>query len=167
MTRVPSILAPWQRDGVLPGRLPQFKTRLTLSVALVRVATWPSILATPPRRHDGLLPRRLILKTTDCGPVQGGPPRFGRSLLYRPIGPAHGLDRAQLRRPRHSPSVSESCPKPSPRLKFSGSAPACATIRGLLAPPFVSRGRPRNANGGECRAGCATRKAARAAQRER
>ena len=45
-----------------------------------------------------LLPRRFSLKTTGRGAVQSGLLRLGRSLLCGPVGPAHGLDRARLRR---------------------------------------------------------------------
>ena len=140
----------------------------------------PSILATPPRRHDGLLPRRLILKTTDCDPVQGDPPRFGQA-------PCAGHDRAQcgasdIRRRARNRAPNRWGPSSSAsRLKSSGSAPATiclhrATIRDSLARTAAStalpvqrerRRAPRcqcNANGGERRAASATRTAASTAQ---
>jgi hypothetical protein len=70
-----------------------------------------------PRRRDALLPKRYPLETTGSGRLWGGLLRIGRLSLCRPVGLAHGLDRAQLRRPSRTqiwpraPSVTR-CPPP-------------------------------------------------------
>ncbi|KAI0283181.1 hypothetical protein BC826DRAFT_1110295 [Russula brevipes] len=75
---------------------------------------------------------RLILKTTDCDPVQGGPPRFGQAPLCRPQPCA-------VRRLRHSPSASESCPKPLGP-KFVGFAPQVFWVHASDHPSLPSDG---------------------------
>jgi hypothetical protein len=53
----------------------------------------------PPRPRDALLPSRRPLETMGSGRLRSGLLRIGRSSLCGPVGLAHGLDRAQLRRP--------------------------------------------------------------------
>jgi hypothetical protein len=151
MTRVPTILAPGPLatrrrppEEALPvqdhGWRP-LQVACPPSVAFVRVAAWPLILATPLRRHDGLLLRwpaalRSVAVAQANWPCTwprpcavAAPQTFAVGLGIVPQTQPTG---AQARRIRAS-----SLPGPRQRALFSAAAPFRAPMHPNLPPPAV------------------------------
>jgi hypothetical protein len=137
------------------------------SVAFVRVAAWPSILATPLLRHDGLLPRwpaalRSVAVAQANWPCTwprpcavAAPKTFAVGLgivpQTQPVGPKLVRFAPQVFRVCASMRDYSSSPSDdsrSPRTTIRVTRPAAQRER---------RRGPRNANSSECHAGRATR----------